>query len=210
MSDASPSTQMRLAAAGRDKRSLVSHRDVAARRDRAGRAAVRRDCRERCRRPNPSWPNSAPFWRLRSDSAVSVVRVLCPRAAAPDALRRGRRRAWLLCAFAPAAFASKASPATSCLELRFRWLAACRPDLPQASGRPAADATSTCSKPRRRLSRSFWARPTRRWTTSDLARDWSAQPPKLLWRQPIGAGLVQLSPWWAILRSRKSSAARRN
>ena len=65
--------------------------------------------------------------------------------------------------------------------VRARWLAA--PELPQASdAKTDLTAVSADDFPE-------FLGPGRRATlaTTDLAQDWSAQPPKLLWRQPIGA-----------------------
>ncbi len=80
-----------------------------------------------------------------------------------------------------AAFKIEGSTGDIVPRVRARWLAA--PELQQVSdAKTDLTAVTADDYPE-------FLGPGRRATvgTSDLARDWSAEPPKLLWRQPIGA-----------------------
>jgi outer membrane protein assembly factor BamB len=77
------------------------------------------------------------------------------------------------------------------IHFRFNWRWAPRADeaLPSAASQAAADADVNLAKTTLDDYPQFLG-PTRTATLSGvrLARDWTSQPPKLLWRQPIGAG----------------------
>jgi outer membrane protein assembly factor BamB len=73
-------------------------------------------------------------------------------------------------------------------KLRFRWMRHADEDLPAAAG-AAADATVDLSATTPDDSPQFLGRDRlATWSDPRLVRDWSAHPPRLVWRQPIGAG----------------------
>jgi outer membrane protein assembly factor BamB len=75
------------------------------------------------------------------------------------------------------------------IKFRFRWMPRADQTLPAASDQAAADANVDLTQTTPNDYPEFLG-PGRLATLENihLARDWTTQPPKLLWRQPIGAG----------------------